>query len=83
MVYRSNTFFHEKLMPINNEDPGSLVLKSTSLPEDELKALFRITRLTMVVLDKRVFTHAPIPGVTLVASQDLAEVNFTRRTLYE
>lgn len=70
-------------MPVENEDPGELVLKYSSLPEEELKALFKITKLTKVLLDKRVFSHGSIPGVTLVAAQDLCEVNFARRTLYE
>ena len=70
-------------MPVKNEYPGTLVLKPTSLPEEELKALFRITKLTKVVLDKRVLTCGSIPGVTLVAAQDLCEVNLARRTLYE
>jgi hypothetical protein len=82
--FRQNTYFHEKLMlPTDTDIPGKITIREDSLPSKEFKDLFRITSLTRVVLDQRIITKNPIPGMTLLASSDMPEVTFARRTLYE
>lgn len=71
------------MVPSDTESPGKILVKDDSLPSKEFEALFRITTLTRVVLDERVVSQNPIPGMTVVASSDQAEVTSARRTLYE
>ena len=49
----------------------------------ELVILYRISRLTKVILDKRVFSQGDVPHYMLIAAPDMTEVTLARRTLYE
>lgn len=85
--FRQNTYFHERLMlPSDTEVPGKILLmkdNSLHLERKEFEALFRITKLTRVVLDERVVAQNAIPEVTVVAGSDHPEVKSARRALYE
>lgn len=61
-----------------------MVVKYINLPNHkEMDALFRMTQLTHVVLDMRVFTEGNFAVYTRISAPDQPEVISARRTLYE
>ena len=69
---------------VDDEDPPSIMVQvGSSSSRKELAVLARITKLTNVLLDKRVEGFDDFKDVTRVQAPDLPEVQSARRSLHE
>lgn len=72
---------------INEKDPDTfpsvVVQVGSTASRKELSVLSRITKLTNVLLDKRVESFDDFEGITKIQAPDLPEVQCARRSLNE
>lgn len=70
-------------MPSDGEAQGKIVLREDTLCGKELDVLHTITKLTHVLLDKRVLSKGAVQGAVQVAPPDQVQVDFARKSLYK
>ena len=82
-----DTAFYKRLYVGNGADEGDppsiTVQLDSHTSHKELSVLARITRLTNVLLDKRVESLDDFKNVTRIQGPDMPEVQSARRSLHE
>lgn len=83
-MFRLDTAFYKRLVPSDEENPPTVnVILGSTVSRKELSVLARITKLTDVLLDKRVEGFDNFRNLTRIQAPDLPEVQSARRSLHE